>query len=180
MSKFDGPFWELVTTEHERASAYCIRLAGDRDEGKDLYQDSLMTAFKAFTQLRNIDSFRPWFYTIINNAFRGRARSPWWKRVFSGIDDLSAVGGSTNPTGLYDARRRLDYAMTALGADDKIIVTLAELEGWKLAEIANMLSMTEAQVKMRLSRAREKMRRQLSRLLQPKSETRRASESEVI
>lgn len=60
--------------------------------------------------------------------------------------------------------------MAVLSSDDRIIVTLAELEGWKLAEIAGMLGKSEGLIKMRLSRARTKMRRRLSKLFQGATE----------
>ena len=163
MSKFDSPFWELVKGEHERARTYCCRLVGNVDDGDDLYQDSLIAGFNAFGQLRDVNSFKPWFYTIINNAFRGRVRRPWWRRILAGNDELERVGGNVDPTGEYGAKRRLETAFAVLDAEDRIIVTLAELEGWKIAEIAELDARSEGQIKMRLSRARSKMRQQLIR-----------------
>lgn len=55
----------------------------------------------------------------------------------------------------------MDSALSALSVDDRIIVTLAELEGWKISELAELFSKTEGFVKMRLSRARTKMRKRL-------------------
>lgn len=131
------------------------------DDGDDLYQDSLIAGFNAFGQLRDVNSFKPWFYTIINNAFRGRVRRPWWRRILAGNDELERVGGSVDPSSQYDAKRRLEIAFAVLGPEDRVIVTLAELEGWKIAEIAELEVRSEGQIKMRLSRARSKMRRQL-------------------
>ena len=67
-----------------------------------------------------------------------------------------------NPSALYESRRRLDLAMTVLSPEDKMIVALSELEGWKNSEVAEMMDKTEGFVKMRLARARKKMRRRLS------------------
>ena len=67
-------------------------------------------------------------------------------------------------TGEYGAKRRLETAFAVLNSEDRIIVTLAELEGWKIAEIAELDARSEGQIKMRLSRARSKMRPQLIRM----------------
>ena len=63
-----------------------------------------------------------------------------------------------NPIGLYTARRRLEKAFKVLKTDDRILVTLFELEGWSIAEIATLFEKKEGAIKVRLSRAREKMR----------------------
>ncbi len=68
---------------------------------------------------------------------------------------------SENPSGLFAARRRLDLAMSVLSAEDRWLVVLCELEGWKITEVAKLQSKTECQIKMRLSRARSKMRKKL-------------------
>ncbi len=120
-----------------------------------------MKAFRGFAGLKSQELFRPWFYQIINNAFRGRARDTWWKRVFPGPIEGESFEPGSDPSGEYEARRQLEFAFTALNADDRIIVTLAELDGWKISEIAQLTSRSEGNVKMRLARAREKMRRRL-------------------
>ncbi len=162
MIRNDSPFWDLVEREHQRARAYCIRLTLNPDEGDDLYQDAVMKAFRGFREIRSLESFRPWFYQIINNSYKGRSRDPWWKRTTSGPIEGESVEPGSDPSAQYDAKRRLEYAFKAINADDRILVTLAELDGWKISEIASLTGKTEGFVKMRLSRARDKMRQRLS------------------
>jgi DNA-directed RNA polymerase specialized sigma24 family protein len=81
--------------------------------------------------------------------------------VISQFVDIGSLDIPVNPIGRYEARRQLDYAMEALSADDHILIIMAELEGWTISEIAGMSRKSEGYVKMRLFRAREKMRRRL-------------------
>jgi RNA polymerase sigma-70 factor, ECF subfamily len=162
MGQKDELFWQLIEQVHNRALAYSEHLAGNIEDGGDLYQDAVLKAFAAFDNLRQITSFESWFYRIINNSFKGRFRNPWWKQVISQYVDIEKLEISFNPVGRYEARRRLDYALRALSVDDRILVILAELEEWTIAEIAEMNGKSEGFVKMRLLRAREKMRRRLS------------------
>ena len=161
MGQHDDLFWQLIERVHKRALAYSEHLAGNPADGGDLYQDAVIKAFGAFEKLRETASFDPWFYRIINNTFKGRFRNPWWKRVVSRFVDIGSLEIPINPAGRYEARRQLDYAMQALSPDDRILVILAELENWSIAEIAGMRGKSEGFVKMRLLRAREKMRRRL-------------------
>jgi RNA polymerase sigma-70 factor (ECF subfamily) len=162
VNRNSSPFWKLVEQEHDKARAYCVRLTGNPDDGGDLYQDAVISAHKGFRDLRSAESFKPWLYQIINNAFKARFRNPWWKRVLAVGAQIDEHSQSSDPTKVYEARRRIELAFTAISADDRIIVTLAELEGWKLSEIAALLSKNEGFVKMRLSRARKKMRKKLA------------------
>jgi RNA polymerase sigma factor (sigma-70 family) len=180
VGKNSSPFWQLVEKEHRNARAYCSRLTGNSDDGDDLYQDAVINAFRGFVDLRKLDSFRPWFYRIINNAFKGRMRTPWWKRVLSRPEQVEDADWSHDPTNAYDAKRRLEYAMSTLSVDDRILVTLAELEGWKIAELAALNSKTEGFIKMRLSRARTKMREQLGKRNMGASRQMRPGELEEI
>jgi RNA polymerase sigma-70 factor (ECF subfamily) len=159
-----GLFWELIENEHAKARAFCHRLAGHSGDGDDLYQDAVIKAYRGFDGLRDPDLFRPWFYQIINNTYRNRFRSAWWKKLVSFQGEIEPLVGSSDPSGAYDARRRLDYALSALKAEDRVIVILAELEGWAISELALMTSRSEASLKMRLSRARKSMRNKLARL----------------
>jgi RNA polymerase sigma-70 factor (ECF subfamily) len=159
-------FWKLVEPEHPIIRAFCRKLAGNREDGDDLYQDALVTALKKFESLRENGSFRPWLYRIVINTFKNQTRQPWWRRLVSLtpaveeqplIDDLSAS---------IAARRRLEYAFKALSPDDRVLVTLFELEGWSVAELAELTGKSVANVKIRLMRARRKMRDRLVRFFQ--------------
>jgi RNA polymerase sigma-70 factor (ECF subfamily) len=171
MGQKDDLFWQLIERIHKRALAYSEHLAGNSSDGGDLYQDSVVKAFEGFEKLRQVTSFEPWFYRIINNTFRGRFRNPWWRRVASRFTEIENLEIAINPIDRIDARRRLDYALGALSADDRILVILAELEGWSIAEIAALNSKSEGLVKMRLLRAREKMRRRLGARFRKAPET---------
>lgn len=157
-------FWQLIEKEHHKALVYCARLVGNSDDGSDLYQESVLKAFNGFESLRKVESFRPWLYRIINNTYKGRFRNVWWRKLTLHRRDIDPGDAATNPVGLYEAKRRLAYAFTVLSQDDRILVTLAELEEWTIAELAGLMCKSEGFVKMRLSRARARMRRKLRRL----------------
>jgi RNA polymerase sigma-70 factor (ECF subfamily) len=164
MGQIDDLFWQLIEQEHNRAVRYCGRLTGNTDEGDDLYQDSVIRAFDGFETLRQAASFRPWFYRIINNTYKGRFRTGWWKRFVSRPREVENSDLVVDPTGWYEAKRRLEYALSALSTDDRTIVILAELEDWSISDLADLMNGTEGFVKMRLSRSRKKMRARLGRV----------------
>ncbi len=158
-------FWLLIEREHVKARNYCGRLAGDFTVGDDLYQDSVIRAYKGAGGLRNSKAFKTWFYQIIGNTYKSRFRTAWWRRIVKSGEEIDVASLiQHNPSGQYEARRRLEYAMGGLSADERMIVMLAELEGWKISEVAEIFSASEGAIKMRLSRARTKMRERLGKI----------------
>ena len=155
-------FWELIEPEHQKARAFCRKLMGNRDDGDDLYQDSLVCALTGFANLREIDSVKPWFYRIVVNQFKNRRRSGWWKimKPLSG-EKLENNSGSYDPDPAYTARRRLEYGFKALSPDDCVLITLFELQGWGFREISDLTGCSQGNLRVRLSRARKKIKKVL-------------------
>jgi RNA polymerase sigma-70 factor (ECF subfamily) len=156
-------FWQLLEPEHRRARAYCRRLTGSREDGDDLYQDALVCALSGFARLRETGSFRPWLYRIIINTYKNRIKQPWWKRVRPLSKEIADTTPGDNPQGAYSARRRLAVAFRALSPEERAMVTLFELEGWTAEEIGRATGKASGTVRVRLKRARDKMRQALIR-----------------
>jgi RNA polymerase sigma-70 factor (ECF subfamily) len=158
-------FWNLLEPEHLKVRAFCRKLAGNRDDGDDLYQDSLVCALTNCEKLRKESSFRPWLYRIVVNQFKNSRRRPWWKKLIPLTSEMAETLVGENPTVAQAARRRLAAAFRALTPDEQVLVTLFELNGWNIAEIARLTGRSEGSVKVKLSRSRKKMREALSRYL---------------
>lgn len=152
-------FWKLAEIEHSRVRAFCRKLIGSRDDGDDLYHDVLVAALRCFDQLRDHDSFRPWLYRIAVNGYKSRVRRPWPTRLLSLNREIEDTLAGPDPDRIYAARRRLETGFRAITPDDRALVVLHEMEGWTVLELAQLFGRTPAAVKMRLSRARKRMRR---------------------
>jgi RNA polymerase sigma-70 factor (ECF subfamily) len=130
----------------------------NREDGDDLYQDSLVNALTKFADLRETSSFRPWLYRIITNGYTSRVRRPWWRRAALLDDRIKQTVVGDNPLPVQAARRRLKIAFRAVSPEDRALITLFEIQGWPIAELAEMTGRSESSIKMRLSRARRRMR----------------------
>jgi RNA polymerase sigma-70 factor (ECF subfamily) len=158
-------FWTLLEAEHPRAEAFCRRLAGNRADGDDLYQDSLLTALRKFDRLRERGSFRPWLYRIMVNTFVSARRSPWRRKRTELTTEILETLTVDDPGAQYAARRWLEIAMRALSPDDRALMTLYELEGWSIPELSELTGKPTGTIKSRLSRARGRMREAISKYL---------------
>jgi len=158
-------FWKLLEPEHLKARAFCRKLTANRDDGDDLYQDSLVRALTGFEKLVNHDVFRPWLYKIMINRFKSRYRRERvkkWLRISNDGHDAAAIPGHENA---HAAKRRIKIALAALKPYDRALVTLYELHGWPLGELSTVMGKSEGSLKVRLSRARSAMRRELTAYL---------------
>ena len=158
-------FWKLLEPEHPRAEAFCRKISPSREEGDDLYQDALLLAMRKFESLHNQNAFRPWLYRIIVNCFTSRTRRPWWRRHATLTPELLETRQGDDPEEVYSARRWLQRAFGALNAEEQTLVTLYELDGWSLDDLAQAYGSTSGAVKARLFRCRKKMRKRLRRCL---------------
>lgn len=154
-------FWKLIEPEHRKVSAFCRKLTGNRDDGDDLCQDALVQALDRFETLRKRGAFRPWLYRIVINAYKNRSRRSWWKRFSPLTDDIADQFGGHDPNPKYRARRLLEVGFTAISDEDRALVTLFEMDGWTVAELSIMFSASQGAIKVRLHRARKRMRMRL-------------------
>ncbi len=164
-------FWKLLETEHIRARAFCRKLMGNREAGDDLYQDSLVAALHGFERLRDKELFRSWLYKILVNRYKNQVTRSKWRRLLPLTDELRDNYPGDDPEGRYEARRQLEIAFKALNTQDRVLVTLFELEGFTINEICKLNGKSAGSIKVRLSRARRKMRAALASSPQPANET---------
>lgn len=186
MERDSALFWKLLEPEHPRAEAFSRRLMGSREDGDDLYQDALLVALRRFDTLRAEESFRPWLYQILISTFKNLLRRPWWKRHSSLSDEMAERTAGENPLGVYHARRWLRRAFAALNAGERALITLFDLEGWSVSDLAEFYGRPQGTIKARLSRTRAKMRRELIQIqytggkkVSPVGKTTKASEVDL-
>lgn len=158
-------FWKLLEPVHPKAEAFCRKLAGNRDDGDDLYQEALLTAMRKFESLKELSAFRPWLFRIMVNSYKNLNRESWWRRRVMLGRGGAEMDLSNDPTTEYQTRRWLNMALSALSSEDRAIVVLYEIEGWSVADLTDMLGKPEGTIKARLFRARRKMRKSLERCL---------------
>lgn len=127
-------------------------LQNDQD-AEDAVQEAICTAFARRDSLREAEKFRPWVLRILTNKCYDACR----KR--RNTVDLEAAGEVPAATGL-DAAERLSLwqAVMSLNDDLRATVTLFYYDGMSVREIGGILGISEAAVKTRLRRGRERLR----------------------
>jgi len=132
---------------------------------QDAVQDALEAAATHLGDFRGEGSLEGWLSRMVTNACRrmqrGRKANP---SLHTEIGEEHAEPASS-PEELASNQRlgeQLVDALQTLSAEDRAIVLLAEVNGWKGPEIAESMGLTPGQVRTRLSRSRAKLREQLA------------------
>ena len=160
--------WERLATLlapiHESALGTARRLCRSRGDGDDLYQESVVRAFEKLHTLRDESRFRSWFYATLLSRHRSRSRRLFWKRLvpleraFEGEREPAGEDGGRWEERFRQANRVAD-ALATLDAAQREVIVLFEVDGYSIAEIAEMQRASIPAVKSRLVRGREKLRR---------------------
>ena len=157
-------FWKLLEPEYDKAMMFCRKLMNDREKGDDLYQDSIVLAIRKLHQLRDHHSFRPWFYQIIMSSFKSVIRKSKLRQFIPFTQELESSMSSDDPTEAQLAKVKLEKLFKVLSVYERGLVVLYELEGWTIGEIAGLYKKTEGSIKLKLFRARNKLKDELKRL----------------
>lgn len=137
------------------------------DVAEDLAQRTFVALLEQPERLREVSSFRAYVFGVARNQLLTYLRSRYREAQRFDPDRwsiLALTGGVVGPA-LEEARRELvRRGMQALGVDDQVALELFYFEGLSVAEIADAQQASVSAVKMRLSRARERLRERLAEL----------------
>ena len=167
---------QLLMKAQEVAYRFSRSVCGGPADAEDVMQDALMKTYRYVKRIHDPRAFRTWLYRTVRNAclMKRRKKAGEPDRVLSLDEILPASDGRV--TGFEPAgpgrtpeavavnnalRRGLKKAFRALPPDYRAIVFLREMEGLSTREVAQVLKISEPNVKMRLHRARLFLRKQL-------------------
>ncbi|MEK7466734.1 MAG: sigma-70 family RNA polymerase sigma factor [Planctomycetota bacterium] len=144
-----------------------LGLTRNARDAEDLVQEAYLKAYRSFRRFRPGTNFKAWIYRILVNTsidfYRSRARQP----VISELTDESpAPAAAPERHRLLDNMEALDAfvgddvrrALDELPPQHRIVVLLADVEGFKYREIASILRIPIGTVMSRLHHARRHLR----------------------
>lgn len=167
--------------KHVYAVAY--RMAGNEADARDLSQEAFVRVWKALRRIEPDAALEGWLYRIVTNLYIDSLRRRPKTRVQSLDEPVATREGQMareQPDPSADVEgvvldkmvdRRVQAALLGLREDLRMVVVLADVEGYPYEEIAEMMGVPMGTVKSRLHRARRALR---DRLAPVRAEVRRA------
>ncbi|RKE20292.1 RNA polymerase sigma factor SigM [Streptomyces sp. TLI_171] len=157
-------FGLLVHRHRDRLWAVAVRTLGDREEAADALQDALVSAFRAAAGFQNRSAVTTWLHRIVVNACLDRARRRAVRRAESLDRDPapldSALGtseGAESHAVRAETRREVAEALALLPAEQRAALVLVDLQGYPVAEAAEVLGVAVGTVKSRCARGRARL-----------------------
>ena len=159
-------FEALVRATSSDIYTLAYRLTGNEEDAGDVMQDAYLRAFRSIKRFRGDARFSTWMYRITANC----AATHLAKRAKGRTEELSLdepvadMRPEVDPEQVAEAgllRDRVTDALAELPPRLRAVVVLRDVYDLPHEAIANELGITEAAAKVRLHRARRKLRERL-------------------
>jgi RNA polymerase sigma-70 factor, ECF subfamily len=154
-------FAELVERTHRQVYTLAARLVGDRHEAEDVAQEAYLRVHRSLRKFRGDSSFRTWLYRIVANTamtyLRKRGRFGDVAEEPDTVLRLADAGSSEDEVDLGHVR----VALNALPDTQRVILLMKDAYGFSCREIAGEMGVSEGAVKVRLHRARRRLKESL-------------------
>ena len=163
-------FNEVYEEFHPKILHYLSRLTNPH-EAEDIAQEVFEKVNRSLRNFKGESKLSTWLYRIATNTAIDRMRTPSFKRSFEstsleddiGVEDSNVwLGHKKTLTDQTFIRKEMSECVREfiykLPSDYKTIILLSELEGFKNTEIADVLQISLDTVKIRLHRARAKLK----------------------
>jgi len=173
----ESEFQNIYTTFNEKIRRYLARLVGET-EAEDLTQEVFLRVSQGLKDFRGTSKLSTWIYRIATNAALDKLRSPSFQRVTQEIllidsegreeDKYIPLRGSVSSVDQQLIRKEMNTCIRnvikKLPKDFRTVIVLSELEELRNHEIAEILQVSLDTVKIRLYRARAKLKKELDSL----------------
>jgi RNA polymerase sigma-70 factor, ECF subfamily len=160
-------FNQIVLAYRRRILGTISRLIGRPEDVEDVAQEVFVRLYYSLDQLRTAEVFEPWLYRLTVNAsydYLRRAK----RRSESRMADMSEqqvmmadslAGGKQEQEERQKGKIRefVSALFEHVSEEDRLLLTLKEVEGLSLRELEQIYNVNENALKVRLFRARQRV-----------------------
>ena len=138
------------------------RITLSREEAEDVVQDSLERLWRERARLPLLKNVEAWSLRLVHNLSIDRLRRAGRQSLSLEPErDTPMAEGADHTLEMQERMAQVRAAMDRLPQVQRSIMHLRDIEGKSYAEIAEILELTESQVKVYLHRGREKVKKSL-------------------
>lgn len=150
---------------HASVYSLSLRIVGNPEDAAEVSQETYMKLLRVIKQFRGDSKFSTWLYRVTSNVaisfLRKRARRRPEVSMTSEDWDLLPAPASMDPAVTAEQRslkERLEGAIASLPEDYRAVVVMKDVYGLGFEEIARELRVNEGTARVRLFRARRRLR----------------------
>ena len=151
-------FISLINEHQGLIHKVCIMYENDRDVRNDLFQEIVLQLWKSFSSFRGESKISTWMYRIaLNTAISGYRKQTRLLKT----EDLREMHLNISDAGSDDPDenfQKLQWAIRQLSEIERAMIMMA-LEEIPYEEIAETIGITQNNVRVRMNRIREKLKK---------------------
>jgi len=162
----------LVEKYKDMVFTLAIKVTRNREEAEEVSQDSFIKAFKSLKSFKGDSKFSTWLYKIAYNNCMDRVKKNARRYNTSGIDEVveNRIQSSDNTMQIIERKERavlMEECLQELPEDERTIIWLFYYKELNLKELIEVTSYSEANIKVKLHRARKKLLSIVEEKLEP-------------
>lgn len=157
----DAVFEEMTLPLEPEMRKYCWKLAGSKWDGDDLYQETMIKAYRRFMRWPERELSKPYMYRIAANAWFDICR----RRKIAFLPEFVSDQGELlyADWSRHDVRESLEMLMDNLEPRQAALIVLTDVFGFTPTETANAMGQPATAVKAALHRARKRLQKAAAR-----------------
>lgn len=156
----------LIEAYQKKIFNLAFRMVGNYDDAGDLAQEALIRIFKSIAGFKGQSTFSTWIYRITTNVCLDEIRKRKNRKVLSLDEEIHAEDGEMQRQIMSDdplpdeivereeLQRIVGDAIGNLPEEQRLVITLRDIQGLSYEEISEVLDCPSGTVKSRINRAR--------------------------
>ena len=162
----DEAFTEIIRAYRKRILGTVYRMISRGDDVEDVGQEVFVRLYDSLKQLRTPQVFEPWLYRLTINAcydyLRRKRREISVRMADLKEEQVIAVDAALSGKKALEesekqkARELLELLLDRVSTDDRVLLTLKEIQGLSLKELSVVYKVNTNALKVRLFRARKR------------------------
>ena len=158
------PFDVAVKSMEREIMRFLMRSTGDREDAKDLFQETWLRAYRAYPTLKSEDGLRPWIFRIASNLCRNRVRDRMRRtRVIinasaNGVENALCDSASSSARGGPENALHLKRSIARLPGKQGQALMMRKFAGLEYAEIGAALNCSVESARASVYQALQKLK----------------------
>ena len=140
----------------------------NHEDTQDLMQETFIDAYKNLNKYEGRASFKTWIIRIMmNNCYRKKRKSSFKNEIIQDMNDNSKpmfISGNNDTEKTIQNRELghiIEKALVNIPFDYRMVFSLREINGLNVSDTADLLEISESNVKVRLNRAKSMLRKEI-------------------
>lgn len=140
----------------------------NHEDTQDLMQETFIDAYKNLNKFEGRASFKTWIIRIMmNNCYRKKMKPGFKNEIIQDMNDnskpmfISASHDTEKTVQNRELGHIIEKALVKIPFDYRMVFSLREINGLNISDTAELMEISESNVKVRLTRAKAMLRKEI-------------------